>query len=77
MSQYSQESTCVEFSFLIKLQGFRSATLLKRGSKQVFSCASCKVFNIFYFEEHLQRTASKAQFQVGAEIQSFDSSTIF
>ena len=53
--------TCVGVS-LIKLQGWRPATLLKKYSNtQVFSCEIWKTFKKTYFEEHLQTTASAAQ----------------
>ena len=34
------------------------ATLLKRDSKQVFSCQYCEIFKKTYFEEHLRTAAS-------------------
>ena len=50
--QYSQEKDCWSL-FLIKLQAFRPATLLKRDS-QGFSCECCETFDNTYFEEHLK-----------------------
>ena len=54
--------------FLIKLQTFRPATLLKRNFNtqlyqketptQVFSCEYFKIFRNTYFEEHQQKAAS-------------------
>ena len=44
--------------FLIKLQPFRSATLLKETPTQLFSCDYCEIFKNTYFEEHLGRAAS-------------------
>ena len=43
--------------FLLKLQAWRLATLLKRHSK-VFFCEYCKVFKRSYFEEYQWATAS-------------------
>ena len=40
--QVSQENNCVEF--LIELQTFRLAALLKRDPTQMFSCGICKIF---------------------------------
>ena len=61
ISQFSWENTCVGVS-LIKLQGWRPATLLKKYSNtQVFSCEIWKTLKKTYFEEHLQTTASAAQ----------------
>ena len=40
--------------FLIKLQVWRPATLLKRDSTQVFSCEYCEIFKNTFFTEHLQ-----------------------
>ena len=51
--QYSQENMCV---------GVPStrvhATILKRDSKQVFSCQYCEYFKKTYFGEHLRTAAS-------------------
>ena len=44
--------------FLIKLQAFRPATLLNRGSNTGVSCEICEIFKNIYFEEHLRATAS-------------------
>ena len=44
---------------LIKVQTWRSATLLKRDSNTiVFSCEICKIISSTYFEEHLVTTVS-------------------
>ena len=45
--------------FLIKLQLWEPATLLKKAPTQVLSCESCKLFKNNYFEEHLWTSASK------------------
>ena len=38
--------------FVIKLQGFRSETLLEKTSAQVFSCEYCEIFKNTYLEEY-------------------------
>ena len=43
--------------FLIKLQAWGSATLLKRDSTQLLSCEVCEIFKNTYFKEHLWTTA--------------------
>ena len=43
--------------FLIKLQVFRPATLLKETPTQVFFCEYCEIFKSTYFEKHLRTTA--------------------
>ena len=50
ISQYSQENTFIGASFLIKLQAFSPASVLKRDSNtgQVFSCEYCEIL-----EKHL------------------------
>ena len=45
--------------FLIKLQFWGPATLLKKTPTQVLSCEICKLFKNNYFEEHLWMSASK------------------
>ena len=55
ISQISQENTCVGVSFF---SGLRPATLLKRDSKQVFSCEIYHILTNTYYEEHLWTTAS-------------------
>ena len=44
--------------FLIKLQTFRLATLLRRDPTQVFSCEYYQIFKKLYFEEHRRTAAS-------------------
>ena len=44
--------------FLKKLQVWRPATLLKRGSNTVVSCEICEIFKGTYFEGHIRTTAS-------------------
>ena len=44
--------------FLIKLQAWRPATLLKKTPAQIFSCEICRIFKNTYFQEHLQTAAS-------------------
>ena len=44
--------------FLIKLQTFRPAILLKRNSNTDVSYEYCKIFKNTYFEEHLRTPAS-------------------
>ena len=48
--------------FLIKLQAFRVATLLKETPTQVFSSEICEIFKNTYFEEFLRMTASVVPF---------------
>ena len=45
--------------FLIKLQLWEPATLLKKAPTQVFSCEICKLFKNNYFEETLWTSTSK------------------
>ena len=45
--------------FLIKLQLWEPANLLKKAPTQVFFCEICKLFKSNYFEEHLWTSASK------------------
>ena len=47
--------------FLIKLQAFRPATLLKWTPTQTFSCEYCEKFKSTYFEKHLCTAASLSQ----------------
>ena len=44
--------------FLIKMQAFNPAALLKRDSTQMFSRKVCKILKNTYFEEQLRTTAS-------------------
>ena len=44
--------------FLIKLQVFRPATLLKRDYNTVFSCEISEIFKNTFFEEYLRTTGS-------------------
>ena len=44
-------------SLLIKLQGFRPATLLKETLTQMFSCEYCKAIKYIFFTERLRETA--------------------
>ena len=44
--------------FLIKLQSFGAATLLKETLTQVFFCEYCEIFKNTYFEKQLRTTAS-------------------
>ena len=46
-------------SLLIKLQGFRPATLLKETPTQVLFCEYCEVFKDTFFTEHLRETTSE------------------
>ena len=57
--QYSLETPVLESIFLIKLQAFRTTTLLERESNatQVLSCEYFENFKKSYFEEHLQTAA--------------------
>ena len=59
ISQYSQENTCVEISFLIKMQAFRASALLKRDSKADVFCEHWEIFKNTYFEEHCARLLLK------------------
>ena len=45
--------------FLIKLQFWGPATLLKKTPTQVFSCEICKLFKNNCFEEHLWKSTSR------------------
>ena len=57
--QISLKNTCVRVFFLIKLQVFNPATLLRRDSNTVSSCYIYKMFNKnTYFKELLLKTAS-------------------
>ena len=58
-SESSQEKTCVGVSFLIKLQFWKPANLLKKAPIQVFSCEIWKFFKKNYFAEHLWTFTSK------------------
>ena len=49
---YSQENTCVEVYFLIKLQAIRYALLLKETPTQIFSSEYREIYKKTYFEEH-------------------------
>ena len=51
ISKNSQENTYVSL-FVIKLQAFRSETLLEKTSAQVFSCKYCEIFKNTYLEEY-------------------------
>ena len=51
-SNIHRKTPVSESLFLINLQSFRPATLLKRDSTQVFSCEYCEIFKNTYFEEH-------------------------
>ena len=44
--------------FWIKLQAWRSATLLKRDSNPGFSCKYCEIFKSTFFEKHLWTSVS-------------------
>ena len=50
--QHSQENMCWVPSTRV------AATLLKRESKQMFSCQYCEIFKKTYFEEHLRTAGS-------------------
>ena len=57
--QYSQENMCWGL-FLIKLQLWMAATLLKRDSAQVFSCEYYEIFtNIFFYKTCLVDASKK------------------
>ena len=56
--QYSQENTCGGLSFLIELQAWRPATVLKETTTKMFFCEYCENFKKTYFQEKLQTTAS-------------------
>ena len=58
LSHYSLENTCVGISFLMKMQAFRPAALLKRDSNTGVFCEHWESFKNTYFEEHLQTAAS-------------------
>ena len=61
ISQYSQETNCVGVSFLIKMQTFRPATLLKGNfNTVVFLTIFRKNFKNSYFEEHLGTAVSES-----------------
>ena len=52
--------TCVEISFLIKMQAFRAPALLKRDSNTGVFCEHWEIFKNTYFEEHLRTAASES-----------------
>ena len=59
ISQNSRENTCTRVSFLIKLQAYRSTTLLKNWLwHRFFSCEFCKISKNTFFTEHLWATTS-------------------
>ena len=56
-SQNSQEHTCVEISFFIKLRAV--FFLIKKGTPaQAFPCEFSKILKNNFFTEHLRTTAS-------------------
>ena len=55
---FAGKRVCWSF-FLIKLQAWGPATLLKRDSNTGVSCKISKMFTNTYFEEHLQTTADQ------------------
>ena len=57
LTPYLQKNTSVGVSFLIKLQAFISATLLKRDSNTGISSGYCKIFKNTHFKEDLRTTA--------------------
>ena len=59
--------------FLIKLQAFRPATVLKSTPTQTFSCEYCEILKSIYFEKHLWTAASVSQrfSWVTPEVESF------
>ena len=44
--------------FLINLQDFRAATLLKKTPAQSFYCDYCEIFKTIYFEDYMRTAAS-------------------
>ena len=63
ISQISQKKHLCWSLFLIKLQAFRAATLLKEILTQVFSCEYCKIFKNTYSEEYLRTTTCISEIQ--------------
>ena len=61
MANFTGKNLCWSL-FLIKLQVFRPATLLKRDSDTGISCEICEIFKNVFFEEHLWTTASVVSF---------------
>ena len=61
MANFTGKNLCWSL-FLIKLQVFRPATLLKRDSDTGISCEICEIFKNVFFEEHLWKTASVVSF---------------
>ena len=59
ISKFSQETTRVEFFFVVKPQAFRHATWLKKDSNTVvFLRKYWKISENSFFEEHLRTAAS-------------------
>ena len=50
---------------------FCSSFLLKETPKQIFSCKYCEIFKNTYFEEHLQKAASRYGGKIGFVLVSF------
>ena len=59
ISQYSQENTCVVFSFLQSCRPSGLQLYWNENLTQMFFREYCKIFKKIYFQEHLQTTASK------------------
>ena len=61
ISQYSQENNCAGLFFLLKMQTFKPATLLKGDPTKLFSWQYLrKIFKNSYFEEHLWTAVSES-----------------
>ena len=52
--------------FLIKLQAWRSATLLIRESNKGISCELSENFKNIYFEEHLRKTVPECPWKISS-----------
>ena len=59
ISQISQENSCVRVSLYSSCRPWLGLSLdYKEFAMQVFSCKICEIFQMTYFEKHLQTTAS-------------------
>ena len=76
LSQIQQVETSVGV-FLVKLQFWGAATLLKKISTQVLFCEICELFKSNYFEEHLWMSTSKSNVVFSCEFCELFKKTYF
>ena len=76
LSQIQQVETSVGV-FLVKLQFWGAATLLKKISTQVLFCEICELFKSNYFEEHLRMSTSKSNVVFSCEFCELFKKTYF